>query len=230
MNAKATTLRGPALGHCKGGKMRLLQPLIAQFGRPTGFWGNLAGMIKAYRPSNRQRNDWTIALLDIQPQDRVLEIGFGPGVAIERVSKIALEGFVAGIDHSETMLRQARKRNVVAIQQGRVDLQLASVSNPPVFDPPFDKIFATNSFQFWPDPVVNLKQLRRLLKPGGRIAITFQPRNPGATDEDAQRAGQVMVKDLERAGFSPVRLETKQMKSVSVVCALGVKAESSSRR
>ena len=205
--------------------MKFLQPLIAQFGRPRGSWGNLAGLIMAYRPSNRQRNDWTIVLLDIQPQDRVLEIGFGPGVAIEKVSKITVDGFVAGIDHSETMVQQAQKRNAVAIQQGRVDLQLASISNPPGFDPPFDKIFAANSFQFWPDPVVNLKQLRRLLKPGGRIAITFQPRNPGATDEDAQRAGQVMVKDLERAGFSEVRLETKQMKPVSVVCAIGVNGD-----
>ena len=222
MNAKASTLRGPALGGCKGGKMRFLQPLIAQFRRPTGFWGKVAGTIMAYRPSNRERNEWTIALLDIKPKDRVLEIGFGPGVAIEKVSKIVVDGFVAGIDHSETMVQQALKRNAVAIQEGRVDLQLASISNLPVFDSPFDKIFAVNSFQFWPDPVGNLKQLRRLVKPSGRIAITFQPRNPGATDEDSQRAGHVMVKDLERAGFSQVRLETKRLKPISVVCALGV--------
>ena len=92
MNAKAPTLKGPALGHCKGVKLRILQTLIAQFGRPTGFWGNLAGMIMAYRPSNRQRNDWTIALLDIQPQDRVLEIGFGPGVAIEKLARLPSMG------------------------------------------------------------------------------------------------------------------------------------------
>ena len=202
--------------------MGFVQRLIAQFGRPTGFGGKVAGTIMAYRPSNRERNAWTVSLLDIRREDRILEIGFGPGVAIQQVSKIAIGGFIAGIDHSEMMVRQARKRNAAAIRQGRVDLQLASVSNLPAFDEPFDKIFAANSMQFWPEPVRNLAELRRLLKPAGRIAVTFQPRLPGATEEDAQRTGQVMVENLERAGFSQVRLETKAMKPVSTVCALGV--------
>ena len=75
----------------------------------------------AYRPSNQDRIRWTISLLNIKPDDRLLEIGFGPGFAIELVSKITSEGFVAGIDHSEVMVRQASKRNARAIREGAMN-------------------------------------------------------------------------------------------------------------
>jgi hypothetical protein len=56
---------------------------------------------------------------------------------------------------------------------------------------------------------------------GGRIAIAFQPRGPGATDEAATTTGQDLVAALRDAGFSQVRLETLELKP-AVVCALGV--------
>jgi len=121
--------------------MGFMQNFRAQFGRPTGFWGRVVGLIMAYDSANRERTRWTIALLDIQRNDRVLEIGFGPGLAIEQASRIALDGFVAGVDHSEVMVRQARERNARAVREGRVDLRFGSVLNPPEFNEPFDKYF-----------------------------------------------------------------------------------------
>lgn len=195
----------------------------AQFGNPAGFWGKLAGMIMAYNPSNRERALWVISLLKVQKNDRVLEIGFGPGWAIQQISKVVTEGDIAGIDRSEVMVEQARKRNREAISRGRVDLRLGTVSNLPLYSEPFDKVFSINSIQFWDDPVENLKGLRGLLKPSGLIAIALQPRNPGATEEDTETCGKEIVKNLEAAGFSQVRLEIKKMKPVSTVCALGVR-------
>ena len=224
MREQVSTMENSIPKVCKSSKQagRFKQRFIAQFGRPTGFWGKVAGTIMAHRPSNRERNYWTVALLDIQPGDRVLEIGFGPGLALERVSRMVVNGFVAGIDHSEVMLRQAQKRNAKAIREGRVDLRMASVAALPSYPKPFDKILAVNSVQFWPDPVENLKMFRQILKPGGRIALTFQPRNPGATEEDAQRAGREILANLSRAGFSQVSLKTLPLKPVSAVCVLGV--------
>lgn len=196
--------------------------LRAQFGRPAGLWGAVAGFIMANRRQNRERNVWTIALLDLQRSDRVLEIGFGPGVAIQDISRIISEGFVAGIDHSETMVRQARRRNAAAIREGRVDVRLGTVSALPAFPAPFDKCLAVNTIQFWNDPVERLQALRRLLRAGGLIAITEEPRFSGATDDSAQEIGKEMVAALTKAGFSQVRLETRKMKPVSAVCALGI--------
>lgn len=176
----------------------------------------------ASRASNRARNSWAISLLDIQPDDRILEVGFGPGVAVQELSKIAVSGFVVGIDHSATMLRQARKRNAAAIRNGKIELRLGSVSALPAFSGPFDKCLAVNSMHHWEKPLEQLKELRRLLKLGGLIAITEQPRSRGATDETAQRMGKEIAVALREAGFSRIRLETKKMKPVSAVCVLGV--------
>jgi SAM-dependent methyltransferase len=197
--------------------------LRAQFGRPTGFWGNIAGTIMAGRRSNNERIQWTLSLLDIKPHDRVLEIGFGPGIAIEQISKFTKAKFIAGVDHSEVMVRQTTKRNAAAIRDGKVAVHLGSASNLPQFGHQFDKIFTINSIHFWTDPVDCLKELRKLLKPGGTIAITLQPRSQGATDATAKMIGKDIVTKLECAGFSQCTLEIKKIAPISAVCVRSTK-------
>jgi ubiquinone/menaquinone biosynthesis C-methylase UbiE len=181
----------------------------------------MAGWVMAHRASNRRRNAWAVSLLEVQRDDRVLEIGFGPGIAIRELSRRAPEGRVCGVDHSEVMVRQATRRNADAVRDGRVELRLGRAENLPAFEAPFDKILAVNALQFSDQPLDRLRQLRRVLRPGGRIAIAFQPRGPGATDEAATRRGQKLAGALHDAGFSQVRLETLQLKPATV-CALGV--------
>jgi ubiquinone/menaquinone biosynthesis C-methylase UbiE len=73
---------------------------------------------------NWRMNRWSVALLNIQPAEHVLEVGFGPGLSIRRAAKAA--AWVAGIDHSPAMLAEATRRNRAAIQAGRVDRQETS--------------------------------------------------------------------------------------------------------
>ena len=193
----------------------------AQFGRPTGLPGRIAGGIMAHRASNRRRNAWAVSLLDVQRDDRVLEIGFGPGIAIKELSAKAQAGHVCGLDHSAVMVQQAARRNAAAVRRGQVDLRLGSVDELPDFDAPFDKVLAVNVTLFWDSPAELLGNLRRVLRVGGRIALAFQPRGPGATDEVATTTGHELVAALRDAGFSQVRLETLKLKP-AVVCALGV--------
>jgi SAM-dependent methyltransferase len=209
------------------GRGRVLQAvkrfLRAQFGRPSGVWGEIVGRIMARTPSNLDRIRWTLSLLDVKPTDRVLEIGFGPGIAIDLLSRDLAGGLVVGIDHSEVMVRQASRRNAAAIRDGRVVLKVGSASNPPAVAEPFDTIFTINSIHFWTDPVQCLAALRASLKPGGLIAVTIQPRSRNATDRTTQTVGEEIVGNLRRAGFSDCRLEIRQAKPVAVACALGVK-------
>jgi len=102
-----------------------------------------------------------------------------------------------------------------------VDLRLGSVDELPEFDAPFDKILAVNTMLFWSEPVARLAELRRLLRPGGLIAVAHQPRRPGATDETSAAKGREIAAALDRAAFSEVRLETMRLKP-AVVCAVGV--------
>ncbi len=201
--------------------MSLVEKVVAQFARPIGFWGNIAGFIMAHRPSNLERNEWAISLLNLQPSDRVLEIGFGPGVAIEKMSEIVTDGVIWGIDHSEVMFRQASKRNQHAIAAGRVRLALTSVSQLPSFDGPFDKILDVNGFQFWDNKTDVLRRLREQLRAGGIIALVHQPRNLGATEDDATEAGERFARYLEIAGFKDIKVERKMMKPVSTVYVQG---------
>jgi ubiquinone/menaquinone biosynthesis C-methylase UbiE len=202
-------------------KQRVIDAVKAQFGHPTGLGGRAAGLVMANRSSNRKRNSWAVSLLDVQPDDRVLEIGFGPGLAILELSRIAHEGYVCGVDHSDLMVRQARKRNADGCRRGVVDLRLGSVDELPAFDAPFDKILAVNAVMFWSERDARLEELRRLLRPGGLIAVAHQQRGPGATDETSAAKGREIAAALVRAGFSDARVETLHLKP-AVVCALGV--------
>jgi ubiquinone/menaquinone biosynthesis C-methylase UbiE len=177
----------------------------------------------AHRTSNRRRNAWAVSLLDVWREDRVLEIGFGPGIAIAELARLAPDGYVCGLDHSQVMLRQAARRNAEAVRRGQVELRLGRAENLPVFQAPFDKILAVNAMLFSDQPVQRLRDLRGVLTNGGRIAIAFQPRGPGATDQAAITAGHTLVAALRDAGFSQVRLETLKLRP-AVVCALGINA------
>jgi SAM-dependent methyltransferase len=193
--------------------------VIGQAHRPRGWAGRVTAWEMAHRPSNRQRSRWVVALLDVQPADSVLEIGFGPGVAIAELAR-AGAGHVYGIDHSEVMLRQASKRNAAPIRAGRVTLVNASVDQlPPALDGPFDAIIAVNSLGFWPDPAERLAELRRRLALGGRVAIASQPRCPGATAATSCRAAAEIEHLLRDAGFTDLRTETLSL-DPPVACVL----------
>jgi ubiquinone/menaquinone biosynthesis C-methylase UbiE len=175
----------------------------------------------AHRRSNIERSDWALQLLQLKPADRVLEIGFGPGVTIQKLAGIIRDGTVVGLDHSDVMLRQASRRNRKVISEGRVKLLLGSVSDLPPLPGPLDKVLDINSFQFWQDPQAALENLTREMRPGGVIALVHQPRKPGSDNEAATRAGEKFADLLTAAGFTEVRIEEKPMKPVSVVAVLG---------
>jgi SAM-dependent methyltransferase len=195
--------------------------VIGQAHHPRGAAGRVTAWEMAHRPSNRQRSRWVVSLLDIRPADRVLELGFGPGVAIAALAR-AGAAHVYGVDHSGVMLRQASKRNAAAIRAGRVTLIKASADQlPPGLDGPFDAILAVNSLGFWPAPGQRLAELRRRLAPGGRLAIASQPRCPGATADTSARAAREIEALLTEAGFTETSTHTLPL-SPPVACVIAV--------
>jgi SAM-dependent methyltransferase len=203
-----------------GARQRVIHTLVGQYARPRGVAGHLAGWDMATRPSNRKRNLWAVDLLEVRPTDCVLEIGFGPGVAIRALASRASRGKVYGIDHSEVMVRQATARNRAAVRDGRVDLRLGSPTGLSTLGVVVDKVLIVNNFGMWPDPARRLEDLRRVMRPGGRVAIVAQPRLPGATAETARRAGRATAERLRDAGFTGIRTETLNLRPL-VVCVLG---------
>lgn len=195
--------------------------VVRQFGKPSGLLGSIAGLIMRVRPSNRARNLRTLDLLDVRPDDHVLEVGFGPGLAVERAAELAAHGQVVGIDHSGLMLRQASRRNAKGIAAGRVELLPGSAERLPDFRNRFDKVFAVNVYMFWSDPVAVLRGLCGVMKPGGTMALTLQPRRRGATVDDTRAVAKRMATSLQDAGFERVRIEILDMAPVAAACVLG---------
>lgn len=143
------------------------------FGRPRGSLGWLGGRLMARM--NRECAGQVLALLEVGPPDRVLEIGFGPGVAIALAAQAGAS--VAGVDPSAAMAAQARARNAAAIAQGAVDLHVAAAEQLPFDGTTFDKVIAINTMQLWKDRAAGLREIRRVLKPGGRLALAFTPKS-----------------------------------------------------
>jgi len=181
--------------------------LMQMFGRPRGVPGRLGGIIMAR--TNADCGAWVTELLEIGPCDSVLEVGFGPGVIIQRLAQLA--GRTSGIDPSQEMVAQARARNAIAIKDGRVDLRRGSVEHLPFDDNAFDKALAINSMQVWPDSAAGLREMRRVMKPGGRVALGFTPYS-GQQNEG-------LTQTLTAAGFTKATVVEKD----GWFCALALK-------
>lgn len=184
-----------------------------QYRRPSGLLGRWIGrrMANEHRPENL----WTVALLDVQPNDCILEIGFGPGYAIQEVAKRLTTGRIAGVDFSATMVNAARRRNAKAVHAGRVDLREGEAAYLPFADAFFDKVFSIHSLYFWPEPVAAVNEIFRVLKPGGILCITILPTDrwaitfgtPVATPEFRPYSGEELQDLLRGAGFINLRVE-----------------------
>jgi ubiquinone/menaquinone biosynthesis C-methylase UbiE len=178
--------------------------LMNMFGRPRGIIGRLGGVIMARM--NADRGVWVAGLLEVTPNDAVLEIEFGPGVIIQCPSTLVSTGHVSGSDPSPEMLEQARARNAIAIKEGRVDLRRGLVESLPFADDIFDKALAINSMQVWADTATGLRAIRRVMRPGGRIALGFT-RYSG-------QLNQGLVQALIAAGFADAQVKEKTRTSV----------------
>jgi SAM-dependent methyltransferase len=207
---------------------RIARFVWGQFRKPSGLFGRFIG--NGMARGNEYDARWTVSLLDIQPQSHVLEIGFGPGVSTQYAAEKATQGFVAGIDHSETMVQAARKRNAEAIKAGRMELKQGDVTSLPFLDESFDKVFSIHSIYFWTKPVDCLKELRRVLKPGGLLAITIQPKdkwNELQKRESSLRSlyfSAELAAMFSDAGFREVRVEVcPEPDKFPGECVLGVK-------
>jgi len=207
---------------------RLARIVWGQFRKPSGLFGRFVG--NGMARGNEYAALWTVSLLDIQPESRLLEIGFGPGVSTQYASEKATVGFVAGIDHSETMVQAARRRNADAIRAGRIDLKQGDASSIPHPEESFDKVFSIHSIYFWARPLDCLKELRRVLKPGGLLAITIEPKDKWTDLQRRQSSvmtlysGADLAAMVTSAGFRDVRVAVcpEQVKFPGE-CVLGVR-------
>ena len=195
--------------------------LYDQFRLPRGPLGRVAGRIMSRRSSNIERSRWTVDLLGLQPDARVLELGYGPGLGIEAAVDATPEGHVVGIDHSSTMRAMAAKRNAPAIRSGRATLLVGDAQDSPPDLGTFDAVFCCNVWLFWTDPDTTIKRLGELLEPSGKLAITHLPRHGNATDDDTNEAAERIEQQMHDAGLLNVERAYLRLDPAPAVCVTG---------
>jgi trans-aconitate methyltransferase len=200
--------------------MSIKARMIDQFRQPRGPFGVLAGRFMARRSSNQQRSAWTVDLLDLQPGDRVLELGYGPGIGIEAVMRRLQSGVLVGVDHSEAMRKMALERVRDLDGQVRPVLRIGDAQALPDDIGTFDKIFSCNVWLFWQDPVAVFKQLRPHVAADGTLAVTHLPRGRQATRDTSLSAGATITAQLDEAGYGEMRQEVLELDPVPAVCVL----------
>ena len=126
------------------------------------------------------------------------------------------------------MARQAARRNRRLIRAGQVEVRCGGVSQIPYPDESFDKAFAVNSFQFWPRPVADVTELRRVLRPGGRLVLTIRAaERPLKLDLYDAAPGMARVERARQAmaaaGFADVSVTACKAGRLLAVCVVGHK-------
>lgn len=185
--------------------------ITAQFGRPHGLTGHAIGLLMAVK--NRAMSHAALDALLVQPGDRVLEIGFGPGVALAALASHGEAACIAGVDPSAVMLAQARRRCLAARDPARFDLRPGTAAELPWRDGTFQRVLAVNSFHLWDDPAADLFEVRRVMAPGARLVLGLRvalarPRRltaPGLRDDQIARVPAL----LGAAGFAHTRIERR---------------------
>ena len=108
--------------------------------------------------------------------EAVLEVGCGHGRTLARIARGPCR-FLAGIDASDVMVRLARRRLRRSIEAGRSEVSLAASSALPYPNARFDAALAVHVLYFWTDALTDLREIRRVLRPGGRALLGYRPRD-----------------------------------------------------
>src|SRR5258708_17459950 len=198
--------------------------LDGQSGHPTGIVGRMLGeqMVRQHMPETI----WTISLLDLKPEDQILELGFGAGKAIELVAAQAANGHVSGIDLSQEMVRAASRRNARAIKTGQITLYHVDLTTLPFADNQFDKVFSIQTLYFWSDPPRALAEIFRVLKPGAMLVVTLSTGKIDTAEATGLERYQLILEEqiipgMKQLGFTLAYIKqgpaSRQFKTTAVI-------------
>lgn len=177
-------------------------------------------MLKRMNESHFEVTGWALGFWEWKEDDEVLDVGCGGGVTLRRMAQNIRSGHLTGVDYSKVSVELSKKTNRNHIESGKMQILEASVESLPFLDNQFDKIITVESFYFWPDPVENLKEVRRVLKPSGTFLLVAEIYGKEGLDDEAMenvRKYQLLnptkeefQKMFEDAGFSQITIHTKE--------------------
>ncbi len=148
-----------------------LKKIASQLSCPTGDNGIEMGNLM--NETNIEMTRSSIELVLLKENDSILELGHGNCSHLGEILEHIKSGSYTGLEISETMHKQAKRKNLKHISLRKATFLLYDGTKIPFKDAQFDKIITTNTLYFWQKPVTLLNELYRVLKPNGRCCIAY---------------------------------------------------------
>jgi ubiquinone/menaquinone biosynthesis C-methylase UbiE len=143
--------------------------VFRQVRKPSGWLGRRA--VRAMNLSHATMTDWGLQRVTVPETAAILDVGCGGGSTVRRLAALAPEGKVIGLDYSAASVAVSRETNAAEIEAGRVQIEQGSVDALPFPDSTFDIVTAVETYYYWPDLPANVREILRVLKPGGTFAL-----------------------------------------------------------
>jgi ubiquinone/menaquinone biosynthesis C-methylase UbiE len=207
-----------------------------QWSKPTGWLGRFT--LWRMNASHSKLTDWGLAQISIENNYTVLDVGCGGGRTVSKLAAIATQGKVYGVDYSEKSVAATKRINTQWVNLGRVEVRLGSVSQLPFPDGMFDLVTAVETHFWWPDLPGDMREIFRVLKPGGMlilIAEVYKGANTAVSRLCEKYAPQTGIKLLSveehrelftNAGYSNVQVIEERAKGW--ICSTGRKPAANS--
>lgn len=143
--------------------------LLNQVRKPSRWLGRL--MLKVMNARHSPLTDWGLSQVQIGEQLAILDVGCGGGRTLAKLAGLAPKAKIVGIDYAAGSVAESRAQNTQLIAAGRVDVTRASVTNLPGPDSRFDLVTAIETHYYWPNLLAGLTEIRRVLRPGGKLML-----------------------------------------------------------
>jgi SAM-dependent methyltransferase len=175
-------------GHSKTGKGEAAMSFFQNTRKPEGLGGKL--MVKGMNSGTHGKlAEWGLGHLTIHSDARILDAGCGGGANVKRLLAKASSGHVTGLDYSAVSVKESKKVNRKAIDEGRCRIVEGDVSVLPFEKDTFHLVTAFETVYFWPDPVRTFTGIRDVLQPDG---VFFICNESNGHDKEAEKFAQII--------------------------------------
>jgi len=205
---------------------------VSQCQKPTGWLGRF--VLWKMNSRHSKVTKWGLAHISIEKHHTILDAGCGGGGTISKLAATATQGKVYGIDYSEESVAASKRTNARWIDMGRVEVRHGSVSQLPFPDGMFDLVTAVETHFWWPNLPADMREIFRVLKPGGKLIIIAEVYKGANTtvaklaEKYASRTGMTLLSVDEhrglfaKAGYTDVQVIEERDKGW--ICGVGRKS------
>jgi ubiquinone/menaquinone biosynthesis C-methylase UbiE len=206
-----------------------------QCSKPTGLLGRFT--LWRMNSGHSRLTDWGLEHVSVANHFTILDVGCGGGRTVSKLTALATRGKVYGVDYSDESVAATKRTNARSIDLGRVEIRHGSVSHLPFPDAMFDLITAVETHFWWPDLPSDMREVFRVLKPGGALTLIAEIYKGAHTtaaklvEKYASRTGITLLSVDEHrelfasAGYSNVQVVEERPKGW--ICAIGTKPAAS---